>query len=246
MQWIPDADDVVQIHNQLVKLFAEQDDPISPPGVKSLALLESACSRPRTAIGKTEKYPALEEKAAALFHSLTKNHPFHNGNKRTALVTLLTQLQRNDRHLSPEVNDDVLYAFVLAVTSDAYPKAGHSLNVDQVVGEIARWIKSNSRSVRLKLGSMRMSEFKKKCTQAGARIKDADGGAFVVSYRDRSVRISRSTRQLTGSVVRQYLGRLRMNETSSGVTSDEFEEGVSGEREQIHRFMVTLKRLSKT
>ena len=42
--------------------------------------------RPQTGLGTIDKYPTIEQKAAALLHSLIKNHAFHNGNKRTALV----------------------------------------------------------------------------------------------------------------------------------------------------------------
>jgi len=246
MQWLPDVEDVTEIHERLVKLFEDEDDPISPPGIKSQNLLESACSRPLTAIGKTEKYQSIEQKAASLFHSLTKNHAFHNGNKRTAVVTLLTLLHRNDRLISMDVVDDTLYDFVLAVTSDEFPTSNHGLSTDQVVEHIANWIKSNTRSSRMKLGAMKTSEFKKKCSMAGAHVKDADGGSFVVSFKERSIRVSRSTKQLSGPVVMRYLRRLRLNEASSGVALSEFEHGVSEERDQIHRFMATLKRLAKT
>lgn len=246
MQWVPDVEDVIEIHEQLVKLFESEDDPISPPGIRSQDLLESACSRPLTAIGNTEKYQSIDQKAAALFHSLTKNHAFHNGNKRTAVVTLLTLLHRNDRLVSMSVTDNTLYDFVLAVTSDEFPTPNHGLTSDQVVEHIANWIKSNTQTSRLKLGSMKTSEFKKKCSMAGAQVKDADGGSFVVSFKDRSVRLSRSTKQLSGPVVMRYLRHLRLNETSSGVAITEFQQGVSEEREQIHRFMATLKRLAKT
>lgn len=246
MQWIPNTEDVLTIHDELVKLFEKQEDPISPPGIKSKPLLESACSRPLTAIGKTEKYPSLEKKAAALFHSLTKNHAFYNGNKRTAVVALLTLLNRNDKLLASEITDDILYDFVVAVTSNEFPQKQHGLSVDQVVEHIGRWIKLNTRTSKVTLGAMKTSEFKKKCSLLGAQVKESDGGSFVVSSRDRSIRISRSTKQLSGPVVQRYLQRLRLNEASSGVSISEFDEGMSSEREQIHRFLLTLKRLAKT
>jgi death-on-curing family protein len=38
-------------------------------------------------VGGKEAYPTTFNKTAALFHSLINNHPFHNGNKRVALVS---------------------------------------------------------------------------------------------------------------------------------------------------------------
>ena len=104
--WIPTPDNVIDVHNQLVEIFLNEEDPISPSGVKNANMLESACARPLTGLGEHEKYRTLPEKVAALYHSLIKNHPFHNGNKRTALVSALSMLYRNDFRLSPEVNDD--------------------------------------------------------------------------------------------------------------------------------------------
>jgi death-on-curing family protein len=52
------------------------------------ALLESAAARPfQTAFG-VEIHPGLFAKGAALFHSLITNHPFGDGNKRTAVTAL--------------------------------------------------------------------------------------------------------------------------------------------------------------
>ncbi len=53
-------------------------------------LLESAVLRPQTTIGGLDAYPSVHEKAAALIHSLIRNHPFVDGNKRTAVVATFT------------------------------------------------------------------------------------------------------------------------------------------------------------
>ncbi|PPU22503.1 type II toxin-antitoxin system death-on-curing family toxin [Xanthomonas arboricola] len=123
--WIPSKQDVLEVHAHLERLFEREEDPISPAAIKSESLLESACSRPHTGMGDHEKYPTAELKLAALFHSLTKNHLFHNGNKRTALATLLTGLTRNGKRVDSTINDEAIYKFVLAVTADEYPTANH-------------------------------------------------------------------------------------------------------------------------
>lgn len=38
MAWLPDHEDVKGIHNQLTTIFEHEEDPISPPGVKSTEL----------------------------------------------------------------------------------------------------------------------------------------------------------------------------------------------------------------
>lgn len=47
-------------------------------------LLASACARPQTTVFGDEAYPTLADKAAALMHSLARNHPLVDGNKRLA------------------------------------------------------------------------------------------------------------------------------------------------------------------
>ena len=89
------AGDIAKIHWVLVDDFSQSKDPIDPPGVRSQGLLESAAHRPRTALGTTDKYPTVAMAGAALLHSIVLNHAFHNGNKRTALVSTLVFTDRN-------------------------------------------------------------------------------------------------------------------------------------------------------
>ena len=241
---MPNVKAVEEVHLGLVELFAVEEDPVSPSGVKSQGLLESAVGRPHTGTGTSDKYDTLYRKSAALFHSLTKNHPFHNGNKRTALVTLLTTLHRNNRRLRPEVTDDELFIFVLAVTADEFPSSESQLDADSIVEEIAKWIKERTVAVDSNPAGMKTTEFIQKCKMAGVKYKEGKGGAHILQGA-MGVNISRSTRQLDGAVVRQYLKRLGLNEVA-GIGIDEFRDGASGEREQIYRFMATLKQLAKT
>lgn len=131
------VDGVKEIHFELAKIFAEENDPISPCGVKDINMLESACARPDAGLGRVEKYNSLELKVAALFHSLTKNHPFHNGNKRTAVAAMLSVLYKNNRRLSNQVSDDDIYDFAVNVTADSFPDENHELSSDEVVSAIA-------------------------------------------------------------------------------------------------------------
>ncbi|ANQ85042.1 hypothetical protein dqs_2004 [Azoarcus olearius] len=244
--WLPDTDAVISVHEGLVQLFVDEADPISPAGVKSQGMLESACSRPHTGLGSVQKYETLEAKLAALFHSLTKNHPFHNGNKRTALVSLLTALHRNDRRLNTSVTDDQIFDFVVAVTADQFPTHEHDLDADDVVSEIAVWIRKFSVSTVSAVPTMKTRHFLEKCTAAGAAVKPSKGGSHVISHAGASIRISKSTRQLSGPAIKQYLRKLHLNESQSGISTDEFQDGASDEKAQIYRFIAALKRLAKT
>lgn len=74
-------------------------------GVRDYGLLESALYRPQTGY-----YADLMEEAAALWESLSQNHPFIDGNKRTAFAATYTFLAINGARLTAGAEET--YAFV--------------------------------------------------------------------------------------------------------------------------------------
>jgi death-on-curing family protein len=138
-------EDVLEIHNSLVQDFTDDEDPIEPPGVRNETLLQSAVTRPHTRIGSDRKYRTVEMAAAALLHSLVMDHPFHNGNKRTALVAMLVFLDENGFLLT--CDQEQLFKLVLLVAQhsivDSHPK---DLS-DREVLAIAEWIRNHCRVV---------------------------------------------------------------------------------------------------
>ena len=130
--FMPDFDDVMEIHGDLVEMFRADADPIEPPGARDEDLVQSACLRPNTSVGDWDKYESLFEKAAALFHSLVQNRAFHNGNKRTALVTLLATLHRNGWILDSSVDDEAVYELTVAVANGGFPGQAGRLDPDAV------------------------------------------------------------------------------------------------------------------
>jgi death-on-curing protein len=63
--------------------------------VRDMGLLEAAAARPLQTVFGQDAYPTLPEKAAALLHSIARNHPFADGNKRTSSVAAIFMLQVN-------------------------------------------------------------------------------------------------------------------------------------------------------
>lgn len=240
MPWYPSAHDVLQLHNELVTLFASDDNPISPPGVRDAGLLESACARPRTALGGTEKYRTVFQRAAALFHSLVKNHAFHNGNKRTALATLVTFLWRNDYRINPGVTDDEVFDMVVSVANNSFP-AGHTgAASDEVVANLAHWFRERTSGLGVDPPDMRVSDFLQRCSDAGARWKLSGSSYVVMRDRTHALRFSRSTTRLPGAVVREYLNRLGL----SDVRVNEFQEGLRTDQAEVRRFRGVMRRLA--
>ncbi|WP_329283209.1 type II toxin-antitoxin system death-on-curing family toxin [Streptomyces sp. NBC_01451] len=83
--------------------------------VRDAGLLESAVHRPSASMFGQEAYSDLFDKAAALLQSLAINHPFVDGNKRTAWTSCVVFLALNDVQLRPDI--DVAERLVIAVAS---------------------------------------------------------------------------------------------------------------------------------
>jgi death-on-curing protein len=74
-------------------------------GIRDLGALESAIAQLRMTFGGEELYPTLVEKAAALTFLLIQNHPFVDGNKRTAHAAMETFLVLNGCEIGATVDE---------------------------------------------------------------------------------------------------------------------------------------------
>lgn len=82
-------------------------------GVRDEGLLESALARPRQMFAYSERESDVVDLAAALAYGLARNHPFVDGNKRTAIVACETFIELNGSNL--EADDADLFSLVLAL-----------------------------------------------------------------------------------------------------------------------------------
>ena len=83
--------------------------------VRDHGLLQSALARPQASAFGSDAYPTLEEKAAALLHSLARNHALVDGNKRLALAATIAFLGINGRRLT--LTNDEAYHLVMEVAT---------------------------------------------------------------------------------------------------------------------------------
>lgn len=100
--------------------------------IRDVGLLESAAARPRASAFGADAYPTLHEKAAALLHSIVRNHALVDGNKRLGLTAVIAFYGVNGRRLT--MTNDEAYEFVMAVAAG---------QIDDV-GDIARRLESAS------------------------------------------------------------------------------------------------------
>jgi len=94
------------------------------PVVRDVGLLESALARPRATAFGADAYQGLDAKAAALLHSLARNHALVDGKKRLALAAIIAFYGVNGRRLT--LSNDAAYDLVMAVA------AGHLDTVDDI------------------------------------------------------------------------------------------------------------------
>ena len=102
-------------------------------GVRDLGLIESALARPQATFEGSDLYPDLWSKASALMHSLAQNHPFVDGNKRTALTATGIFLELSGYRLT--ASNDEAAAFTLGIAAGKGD-----------VKEIAAWLRTHYRA----------------------------------------------------------------------------------------------------
>lgn len=83
--------------------------------VRDVGLLDAAAGRPQASAFGVPAYPTLEEKAAALLHSLVSSHPLVDGNKRIGWLAALVFLAIND--VQVEAPDDDAFDLVMATAA---------------------------------------------------------------------------------------------------------------------------------
>lgn len=99
--------------------------------VRDYGLLESALARPRATAFGQDAYPELHVKAAALLHSLTRNHGLVDGNKRLAWTACRTFLAINAQWIrAPE---DERFDFVIRVATGVMP------DLDEIAAQLRDW-----------------------------------------------------------------------------------------------------------
>lgn len=116
------AEEAIAIHEILIRKFGGKN------GVRDLNLLESALARPFATFDGKDLYADSISKAAALLESVLINHPFVDGNKRTAYVLMRSFLLENSLDISATQNEK--YDFIISICNG---EIKHE--------EIAAWLK---------------------------------------------------------------------------------------------------------
>lgn len=130
MQFIT-LDEVLAIHDEMLIVAGGR------AGIHDFTLLHSAIERPKAQFGGKFLYSSLWTMAAAMLQSLVKNHPFDDGNKRTAYASTARFLYKNGYKLRHALKETVLFMVGVDIKNK---------NLE----EIAAWLKKNSKKVNSK------------------------------------------------------------------------------------------------
>lgn len=255
LRWLT-VDEVLAIHNALVSDFARTRDPIDPPGVRSEHLVESAVFRPQTGMTGVLKYPTVETSAAALLCALIHDHPFHNGNKRTALVATLVFLDENGLVLT--CSQDELFRFVLLIAKHKITKVRRYYSSDYetlaVAEQIYRWSRVVSKAER----TMTFLKLRPILEGYGCTVSIRSGRAFIVRETPKRPRGFFARRQLRSHVyyrddgtdvppdtVKKIRKDLQLDHEHGYDESDFYSKKPSKIDDFIAKYRKTLMRLAK-
>jgi death-on-curing family protein len=110
-------------------------------GPRDATLLHTAVARPFTSFGEVELYPTDFDKAAALFHSLIKSHPFMDGTKRTAFAAAVYFLHERGYTLQRPFPKDEIIRFCVGLAAEGQRLAEGEPIAAMTIRQIADWLK---------------------------------------------------------------------------------------------------------
>lgn len=108
-------DEVLSLHAEQIRLFGGSS------GVRDAGLLQSAIGNVEATFGGVLLHETIFEMAAAYLYGICRNHPFLDGNKRTALSASLTFLDMNG--VGVDADEDEFYDLVIGIAEGRISKA---------------------------------------------------------------------------------------------------------------------------
>ena len=130
--------DIIKINAKLITTVSSGE----LIGLKDAAALDMAVNQPQQEVFGEELYPTIYDKAAILAINLAKRHPFQNGNKRTALVSMITFLMMNGYTTSFTQEEAV--QFILNITTS-------NQEFDLMKEEVAHFLETSGKVTKLSL-----------------------------------------------------------------------------------------------
>lgn len=255
--------EVLDAHFLIADFFYQEGRGIGGVGPKDINSLHGCLYRQFTGYDGINKWNNLFDIAATIMYGLIKNHPFHDANKRTALLSTLFFLYKNN--YIPTVSEKEFENFTVEVAEDGITKRRRYKKLlkrgdDPEILFISKWIKSKIRRIDKKEYVVTFRELSKILNTHGFDFGDSSGNRVdIIQIRVKKKLITREkyeTREKIGRIgfpgmtrqiskadlkkVRELTGLTYEN----GYDSEVFYRGAAGLRTLITRNQDALKRLA--
>lgn len=168
-------DEVLQVRRRMSGLAIATQDAFGATEPLFYDKLASAVFRQETSSGGVYKYNTVSDVGATLFYGVAMSHAFENGNKRTALVSLLVFLDKN-KTLLVDAGEDDLYELARSLAAhDIEIDAGSARNADSEVRAVSKWLTEHTRGRVLGDTTMDFRELRELLEQLGCAFERPEG-----------------------------------------------------------------------
>lgn len=252
--------DVMLAHYFLSDYFLDEGESVRF-GILNFNMLSSAVNRQKVSFDGQEKWTTPFQKVATLVFGLTKNHAFNDGNKRTALLSMLLALKNANRQACcPKKDFETLLIRIAANELPLYKEfRKYCKNADAEVLFIADFIRRRTRKITKEYHSITFAEFNTKLKAFNVWLNNPQGNTINV-YQKKSRKMflnlhskSQDERilqigfkgwkcQINPKAVRSVLESAGLT-AENGVDSRVFYYGDTPEYKLIEEYYPVLKRL---
>jgi death on curing protein len=119
-------DEVLSLHAEQIRLFGGSS------GIRDLGLLQSAMGSVEATFDGAFLHETIFAMAATYLHGICRNHPFIDGNKRTAVGAALTFLEMNG--VEVDAGEDAFYDLVIGIAEGRVSKASVTVFLEKHAG----------------------------------------------------------------------------------------------------------------
>jgi death-on-curing protein len=256
--------EVLRAHYLIADFFITEQRELGGVGPKDLKLLESALYRPWVEFGGTAKWSDPIEKAATTLFGLIKDHPFHDANKRTALLSILFLLAKQGR--MPKCSKDDFENLTVEIAEMEIVKRSRYQQLDEneddpEVKYISYWLRRNTREIDDREYSITYRELRRILSRYGFALENPVNNyidiikiwprsgvfAFLVGKESRA-RIGRigypgETKQVTKGDLRKIRKQCELT-SRHGIDSQSFYHNVDDMTSLLAEYQENLRRLA--
>lgn len=238
-------DEVLHVRRRMAGLTIATQNAFGSTEPLNYDKLASAVFRQETGAGGVYKYNTVAENGATLFFGIAMSHAFENGNKRTALVSLLVYLDRN-KILLVDAGEDDLYELARSVAAhDIVLREGQGRNSDTEVQAVSDWLKEHTRQRILGDSAMDFKDLRSLLEELGCQFEKPEANFIKIRYGSHMVKTGypRANFEIAVNEIKRIRRSLHLDEIH-GVDSAGFYALDTKVDEIVNNYRNLMKRLA--